>query len=581
MDQNGEPAEDCRRYEFDDVVVDRDAYRLLKSGQTKALGPRAFDLLLDLLRHPGRVVEKHELIERVWRGVAVTDNAVTRAMKELRGAIGDDASAPRYIETVARRGYRFLADVRRSTRPGRRMLAVLPFSDFSENPEAYFCDGLTEELIGRIAQLDADRLGVIARTSSMAYKGTRKSAFDIARELGVSHLLEGSVRREGSRVRISAQLIDAQTQDHAWAGSYDENLTDVLQMQQRVAEAVADAIQVGLSPARSRRQAPALDPAAYVAYLEGRYLWTQRTAAGIRGAINAFQQAISLAPGFAPAHVALARCYLAFALGLLPRGEAEPLAHAAVRRGLELDEQLAEGYATLGALEGSAGNAAAAEGAFRHALLLDPNDAAAHHWHAMFHLVGTGRFDEALEELHRARILDPLALVVAADVAVVLYLMRATDEALAQCRRVLDLNPHFGRAHLYTGWVLAARDEHEKAVAEFEIAARLDATPLSAGWLGYGYGRTGRRSEAERALGELRRFSQHGIEVAFFEALVRMGLGETERTIEALERGRAEQSVGFGVVRFMPAFDPLQHHPRFRQIVDRSAPINTPRARRP
>lgn len=246
------------------------------------------------------MVEKQALVERVWRGVAVTDNALTRAVKELRSAIGDDANAPRYVETVARRGYRFVGRVRAGGALPRAMLAVLPFADLSRDPEDYFCDGLTEELITQIAHLNAERLGVIARTSAMAYKASPKSIAEVGQELGVGYVLEGSVRREGERVRISAQLIEVRDQTHVWAESYEELLGDVLKAQRRVAESVARAVRVELGPMVGSRPAPrSLDPEAYAACLKGRYLWNRRTGDAIRQAIDAFELAIRREPTYA------------------------------------------------------------------------------------------------------------------------------------------------------------------------------------------------------------------------------------------------------------------------------------------
>jgi len=567
----GQPAERPGRYEFDDVLVDRDNYRVLKAGQPRALGPRAFDLLLDLLQHPGRVVEKQELVDRVWRGAAVTDNALTRAVKELRAALGDDARTPRYLETVARRGYRLVAPVRCVAPPAKAMLAVLPFSDLSRDPEDYFCDGLTEEMISQIAQLNAERLGVIARTSAMAYKATTKPVAEIGRELGVGYVLEGSVRREGGRVRISAQLIAVHDQSHLWADSYEGELGDVLREQRRVAEAVARAVRVELGPAVLRGTLGSVDPEAYAAYLKGRYLWNRRTADSIRQAIDAFRLATSREPMYAPAYVGLARCGLAFILGLLPRAAAEPMARAALRRALELDDRLAEAHATLGAYESIERDHSAAERAFRHALMLDPNDPTAHHWYAMHCLVDTGRFEDALVELRRAQSLDPLALIVGADVGAVFCLMRAPARAIEQCRLVLELDSGFPRAHVYAGWAHSQRGELDDAVAAFETAKRLDDSPWTVGWLGYGYARVGRGRDAQRVLGELRQASKRGQEVALFEALVHAGLADTDRAIESLEQACAEGSIASNVARYVSAFDGLRDDPRFPQLVRRLA----------
>jgi serine/threonine-protein kinase len=245
------------------------------------------------------------------------------------------------------------------------------------------------------------------------------------------------------------------------------------------------------------------------------------------------------------------------------------MARAAVRRSLELDDSLSEAHATLGALESLDSNLQAAEKAFRRAITLDPNDPTAHHWYAMHCLVDLGRFDDALVELRAAQALDPLALIVLADVAAVLYLMREPGRALEQCRRVLALDPSFARAHVYGGLVHAERGNFGEAVSAFETASRFDGSPWTTGWLGYGCGKAGRRAEAERVLADLRRMSQSGIEVAFQEALVQTGLGEREQALESLERALTERSLGFSVARYFPVFDDMRDDRRFQRLVAR------------
>jgi TolB-like protein/Flp pilus assembly protein TadD len=572
-EHDDQPAERPERYEFDDVVVDPESYRVLKAGRARHLGPRPFDLLLELLRHPGRVLGKQELFDRVWRGVIVTDNALTRAIKDLRDAIGDDARAPRYVETVARRGYRFVAPVTPAASPVKLVLAVLPFSDLSRDPQEYFCDGLTEELITQIAHLNPERLRVIARTSAMMYRNTTLPISEIARELGVACVLEGSVRREGGRVRISAQLIDARDQTHLWADSFEEDLSDILRAQRQLADAVTRAVRVELGPGiEPRRDASSIDPEAYAAHLEGRYFWNRRTGDAIERARSAFERAVSREPTYAPAHASLARCHMVFTWGLRPRFDAEPMAEAAVRTALDLDYRLAEAHTTLGALQAIARDYSAAERTFRQALTLSPNDPTVHHWHAMLFLVALGRFEEALSELRRAQALDPLALIFAADAAAVLCLMREPDKAIEQCHRVLGLDPTFARAHFYAGWAHAQQDELRDALTALEKACELDDNPWTAGWLGYACGRAGRESDAERLLDRLRELSDRGCEVAFFTSLVQTGMGDLESALASLAVAREERAIGFDIARYTFAFDCLREDPRFQRLLQVGGP---------
>lgn len=321
------------RYEFDDVVVDPDNYRVYKSGTLRPIGPRAFDLLLDLLGNAGRAVDKQELFDRVWKGAAVTDNALTRAVRQVRQVIGDRAQAPRYIETVARRGYRFAASARCVPKSPTVRVAVLPFEDLSPTPDECFTGGLVEELITQLGQANPEHLAVIARASAMSYPTSLKGVAEIGKGLAVDYALEGSVRRAGTRVRVSVQLVRVSDEFVVWSTSYDVEVPDSLRLQESVAEAITRQIQIRLDRSSRAASRDAVDPEAHAAFLKGRYFWSKRTADGLRRAIEAFQEAAMRAPKMARAHVGLAQCHASSLAGLHPhRSGAEALARAAVAR---------------------------------------------------------------------------------------------------------------------------------------------------------------------------------------------------------------------------------------------------------
>jgi TolB-like protein/lipoprotein NlpI len=559
------------RYEFDDIVVDPDNYRVYKGGILRPIGPRAFDLLLDLLANAGRAVDKQELFDRVWKGAAVTDNALTRAVRQLRQVIGDRALAPRYVETVARRGYRFGAAARCVPKSSTVRVAVLPFDDLSTTPDECFTDGLVEELITQLGQANPEQLAVIARGSAMPYKASSKGVAAIGRELAVDYVLQGSVRRTGTRARLSVQLARVSDAFVSWSTSYEVEARDSLRLQERVAQHAIRQIRSRLVPSGQTTQGESVDPEAHAAFLRGRYFLSKRTADGLRRALKAFEEAAARAPDMARAHVGLAQCHTSSLAGLTPlRSGNEALARAAVARALEVDDHLADAHALLGLMRAAAWDFAAAERALRWAIALDPNDPGPRHWLAMFPLAVAGRFDEALEELTRARQLDPLSLIVHSDMAAVFYLNREFDRAIAQCGTTLDLDPHFARAHLYRGWAWAATGQAKKAAAAIQAAYQHDDSPWTLAWLGYARAIAGERVKAADILQRLLRRIESGRGGSpYVVALVYAGLGEIGAAVTWFERAFAERSFWLPFVGHFAAFDGLRHDRRFELLLRR------------
>jgi len=457
---------------------------------------------------------------------------------------------------------------------GRVMLAVLPFENLSGTPDQdFFSDGLTEEMITELGRLNPDRLGVIARTSTMPYKGARKSVAEIAAELRVDYLLEGSVRREGNRVRITTQLIRASDQTHLWADDYDRDLAGVLDVQSQVSRAIADRIQLSLAPDRPGgvRQARTTNPSAHEAALRGRYFLERRTADDIRKARESFERAIQQDPGYALAYVGLADAHiLSITYADAPAKETMANARAAVLKALELDANLPDAHAWLGVILAEYDwNWTGAAGELRRAVDLNPNFAYAHKLYAEY-LSYVGRFDQAIAEAKLARQLDPLSIVTNSLVGIVLYRARRYDEALTELERTIEMDPDHPMPYLPQGLAYVMKDMPDEALTAFRKG--LSLTPESSemvAQIAYASGRAGRRDEARTLLNELRKRSRSQHVSPFFFAVAHAGLGETTAAVEWLEKAYGERDWLLCVLKTEPILDPLRADTRFQDLLRR------------
>jgi TolB-like protein/DNA-binding winged helix-turn-helix (wHTH) protein/Tfp pilus assembly protein PilF len=456
---------------------------------------------------------------------------------------------------------------------GRLMLAVLPFENLTgDASQDYFSDGLTEEMIAQLGNLNPQHLGVIARTSVMHYKGTTQQLDQIGSALGVQYVLEGSVRRSADKVRITARLIPVKDQSHVWSRQYDRELSNLLGLQGEIAQQIAEEIPLGFGDPKIAIPAPKtlLAPQEYEAYdlyLKGRYFWNKRTPQGFEHAIECFQQAIARDPNYARAYAGLADTYaLQSGYTLTPPTELMPKARAAALKALELNEGLAEAHTSLALItENYDWDWKTAEKEYRRAIELNPNYATAHHWYAEF-LSWQGRFDEAFAESERARQLDPLSLIIASDNAAILYYSRQYDRAIAQCRAVLEMEPNFPRAHLV---VLAyvEKGQFRDALADME---KWDATePWTWAWRAYIYGRAGQSAQAHHALEKLKELyrRQHGSPDPILWAY--LGMGDRDLTFAWFEKAYATHSNLFTSLKVNPAYDPLRSDPRFQALIRR------------
>jgi len=455
----------------------------------------------------------------------------------------------------------------------RRRLAVLAFDNLSGDPEQeYFSDGLTEEMIAQLGRLRPDRIGVIARTTMMQYKGTQKSIEQIGRELGVDYLLEGSVRRANQRARITAQLIRVSDQTHLWAESYERALEDILAIQIEVAERIARSLTVELLPDEQAVLvgASTTSATAHDAYLRGRYSWNKRSEESFAKAIEYFRQAVELDPEYAAAHAGLADCYDTLGwYGALPAGEAYRNAQAAAMRALQINERLAEAHAALAyGKQFHEWNWEEIEKEYRRALDLDANYVTAHHWYALF-LAAMGRQDEALEQIKRARKLDPLSLIVSVAEGRILHFARRFDDAIEQFRRIVELDPSFIPAHCDLGASCEEKGMLHQALAEFETCVDLSRSgTLYVAAVAEVHARLGNSDEALKILSQLQASSDKYVSphsVAFIYA----SLGELDQAFSWQEKAYEERDASLVWVKVAAESDALRADMRFVDLVRR------------
>jgi TolB-like protein/DNA-binding winged helix-turn-helix (wHTH) protein/Flp pilus assembly protein TadD len=620
--------------------LDLRAGELRKQGRRVRLQEQPFQVLAMLVEHSGEVVTREELKKRLWPADTFVDfdHGLNKAINKLREALGDSAESPRFVETVARRGYRFLVEVRppdpapvrgpdaeaapppaaearkrtdaaadrvsparlaplwvwkttvfalivlaaalftwklhseNRPPPPIRSVAVLPLESLSTDPsQDYFADGMTDELISALGQISA--LRVISRTSVMTYKHARKPLPQIARELNVDAVVEGTVLRSGDRVRITAQLIEASADKHLWSQSYEGELQDALALQNKVARAIADEIRINLNPKEQAalKSARVVSPQAYESYLKGRYFWNKRTAAGLKVALAYFTQAIEEDPNYAPAHSGLADTYALLAdweYGVMTPKEALPKAKAAAIRALELDTTLGEAHNSLAfCLDVFDWDLDAAGREFRRAIELSPSYATAHQWYAS-HLIVLGRNDEAIAEMRTAESLDPLSLIISADLADFLVIAHAYDESIRESRKTIEMDPNFALAHNQLGQAYLQLRMHAEAIAELQKAVELSGgSPTIIANLARAYVASDKRSEAVALLGELKKRSNPNTSHASEIAMIYVALGEADQAMTWLERGYDERFNPSVLLR--PGFDPIRSNPRFQDLLRR------------
>jgi len=459
-----------------------------------------------------------------------------------------------------------------------KSIAVLPFDNLSRDPDnAYFAEGVQDEILTRLAKV-AD-LKVISRTSTQHFKSAPDNLPQIAKQLGVAHILEGSVQKASDQVRVNVQLINALTDAHLWGDTYDRKLTDIFAVETEIAKTIADTLQAKLSGSEKTAisKTSTKDPEAYELYLKGRFFWNKRTGADLQTAIQYFNQAITKDPGYALAYAGLADAYaLLTAYGASSIADSFPQAKAAARKALELDGSLAEAHTSLGqVLLFYDLDFQAAANEFERAIALNPNYATAHHWYGNGPLTVVGDFNTAIAELKRAQQLDPLSLIINADLGVTFFLARRYDEAIAQLRKTIEMDPHFYYAHWNLGQALELKGQLREAVAEYKKAAELNDDPLVVALLARAYAKLGQRDEALKRLEELQQAATRRYVPNYAFALVYAALGDNAKAMDWLERAYRDR-VGPEVVliKVDPMLDSLRGDPRFEALVDKIVPAS-------
>ena len=634
-------------YEFD-----------LRSGELRKHGIRIklqeqpCQILAILLEHRGEMVTREQLQHRLWPSDTFVDfdHSLNTAVMRLREALSDSSENPRFIETLPRRGYRFVAPVEEKTasvletpaastgdvvasqpapsndnsalqalspapplaaakssaRVSRPVLAVLsvlvlvlatalayrsyrkpsvvapptgqmsslvvlPFENLSaDKDQAYFADGMTDELIAHLAKIRS--LRVISRTSSMEYKGTHKTLSQIARDLNVDSVVEGTVLRSGDRVRITAELVQVATDRHLWAETYESQLGDILTLQSHVASAIVNQIRVKLTPEDQVRLASTrpVSTESYENYLKGRYYWNKRSQEGLTKAIDYFQLAIEKDPNYALAYAGLADCYSIIGsaiVGTVPADQVASKARAAALKSLELDNNLAEAHTSLATVRFNYDwdwNAAAS--GFRRAVELNPSYATAYQRNSLY-LMSMGRTSESIAEMNRAHDLDPLSISTNFSLGWRLYMAREYDQAIEQLRNTIDMDPNFILPHLVLGQAFEQKKAFDQAITELRRAVELSQnSPPALAALARIYALSGKTAEAKNLLDQLLQQSKKQYVSPFYVALVYAGLGENDRALDWLDKAYADHSNAIVFLKVDPQLDTLRANPRFHEL---------------
>lgn len=569
-----------RTLELDGFTVDLGSRLLLRGDRQVPLTPKAFDTLAALLEHPGEVVSKEELIARVWPDTFVEEGILTQNIYTLRRALQEAGGERVYIETVPRRGYRFVGTFAERAAPAApreaaaiTSLVVLPFEPLTANPDdAYIGLGLADALITRLSNLR--RITVRPTSAVRRYLGTARDPAEVGRALQADAVLDGTVQRSGDNLRITVQLIGVREGATLWATKLDARSADLFALEDSLSRELADEMQLRLSQRerdRLTRGRPP-DPEAYHAYLRGRYFWNRRTLEGLEKGIDSFRQAIALDPDFALAHAGLADCYvlLPFFGAFAPR-DVFPEAIAAAERALALDDSLAEAHTSLAyARFYFERRWDLAERGFQRAIDLNPGYPTAHQWYA-FLLSALGRHREAVTRARQARDLDPLSLVINADLGMILYFARDYAAAVEQLRATLELDPSFAYAHFGLGHALQQQGRLAEAVEELRRAVELaPGNPVWQAALGQALAWAGSSEEARRILGELEERADHEYLESSDFAFLWTALGEPDRAIDRLEQACDERSRFVALLATWPIYDPLRTHPRWPDLLRRA-----------
>src|SRR5580704_4702088 len=649
MEQNHRSPRNVR---FGVFEADMEAGELRKHGLRLKLSEQPFQILAMLVARPGEVVSREVLRERLWPSDTFVDfdHGLNNAVMRLREVLGDSSDHPRFIETLPRRGYRFIAPVelkssgaehpapeavasekaagipgvsgkngsgnseallnatqghhnRRFSLPRIAVLAVavlagsalisgitvhyvnaskgkanrssslvvLPLENLSGDKEQdYFADGMTDDLIANLAKIHS--LRVISRSTAMSYKGSHKPLSQIASELNVDAVVEGTVLRVGDRVRITAELVQVSTDRHLWADTYESQMGDILALQNRVSSAIVNEIRINLTPEDQERLArnPEVAPEAYENYLKGRYYWNKRSDENLTRAIGYFEEATHQAQQYSLAYAGLSDCYAIISaeiFGTMSPAQAAPKAKAAALHALDIDPTLAEAETSLATVRFNYDwdwNGAA--GGFAKAIGDNPSYATAYQRYSLY-LMAMGRTEDSVEQINKARELDPLSISINFSLGWRFYMARQYDRAIQQLRNTLEMDSSYELPHLVLGWAYAQKGDFGLAIPELRQAVELShGTPLMISSLANAYARSGNKVDAQKLLAGLVSQSQKNYVSPYYFAVVYLGLGEDEKAMDWLEKAYSDRSNGLVFLKVDPSLDHLRSHPRFLEL---------------
>lgn len=581
-------------YEFGTFRLDTEERLLLSNGKPVPLTPKAFDTLVVLVQKSGHVVGKDELMREVWADSFVEESNLTQNISVLRKVLGEDRGGRSYIETVSKRGYRFVASVREvssdndslatENHNGPRIIsresaqddvlnsiAVLPLTNGSANPDAeYLSDGITESIINSLSQLP--QLRVMARSTVFRYKGKEVEPQEVGQTLGVRAVLVGRVLQISDRLIVRTELVDVAKGWQLWGEQYNRKLADILTLQEEIARDISEKLRIRLTGKEKERLAKRYteDSEAYRLYLKGRYYWNKYTKEGLTKAIDYFNQSIGLDPGYSLAYTGLADSYYRLSNAYLPPKEASPKARTAAMKALELDDTLAEAHASLGLIKMYHDwDWSGAEREYKRAIELDPRSGQGYLRYGTY-LQLVGRFDESIASFKRALALDPLSLQANSLLGLALYVSRQYDKSVERYRKTLDMEPNYLPARFGLGLAYSQKGMYEEAIVEFQKAADLvDDLVEAMGEVGYIYAAWGKINKAQEVLDDLKERSETAYISPYNMVKVCAGLGETDLTFEWLERAYEERNEWLTWLGVDPKLDSIRSDPRFQNLMQR------------
>jgi len=555
-------------YEFGPFRLNASERLLLHGGEIVPLSPKAFDMLLALVENSGHLLEKNELMQRLWPNTFVEEGSLAQNISLLRKAL-EESESQKFIETVPRRGYRFVATVRKTI----KSIAVLPFKSFGiDGADEYLGIGIAETLTTRLSSL---KLLTVRPTSAvLKYASPEKDTVVAGKELEVDTVFEGSIRRVGDRIRVTARLVSVPDGAVLWADKFDENFTDIFKVEDSISGKVAEALTLKLSGEEHKRLTRRYtdNAEAYQLYLKGRYFWNKRTEDGFNRGIAQFQQAVEKDSNYALAYAGLADSYIGLTFyNFAAPSETMPKAKDAAMNALGIDIALAEAHASLAhVLMNYDWNWSEAEKEFKLSMELNPDYATAHQWYAVHYLTAMGRPDDALSEMKRALELEPTSLVMNTFMGATLYFAGRFDEAIEQCRRTIEMDPNFAVAHWHLGLAYDQKDMFDDSIAEFQTATALSgSSPLIKASLGYAYARANRKDEATMILAELKDLSEKRYVSSYETAAIYAALGDNEQGFQLLERAYREHCFHLVYLKVWPQFSVISADPRFKDLVQR------------